>query len=206
MTSHRFITALAHALSWAMHPLIMPLYLLLVLFSQTTFSLFSPLAKWYMCGTVVLLAMVAPTLVILLLRFVGWIKNLALSERRERVIPLLVGAICYLIAASLIGRIDSATFLRKLLVAAALAETLCALITARWQISLHVTAAGVMLSGFIAMNLLGLPQMFAPMLITLLGLGALGSARLYLGKHNLAQVAAGALLGLCSGFFALFFL
>ena len=205
MTTHETITTSARALSWALHPIILPLYLLLTLFSQTAFVHFSPFAKWFLCGIVVLYGIVAPILAILALRYIGRISNLRIAHRRERTLLLLICATCYLIASLTICRIEAADFLRKILLAAALLEALCAWITVYWKISLHLAAMGLAVAMMIILNLLGLPQMLAPMLATIVAAGLLASARLYLHRHTATQVACGFGLGLAVGIVSLLF-
>ncbi len=197
---------LARILSWALHPLVLPLYLVLLLFSQTAFALFSSGVKWYLAGTVVLYGSLLPALCVGVMRLRGWIPNLRLADRRERVLPLICGAACYLLAATTIGRVEAALFLRKFMLAAACSELFCALVSTRWQVSLHLTAMGAAVALLVVMNLLSIPRMFNPLLATLLAAGALASARLALGKHTPLELAAGFLGGFSLTLGALFFL
>ena len=206
MNATKLFTALSRILSWVLHPLVLPLYLLLFLFSQTAFALFAPATKWYLCGAVVLYGTLLPALSVGLLRLRGWIPDLRLEHRRERILPLIIGATCYLLAASTIGRIDSALFLRKFMLAAACCELFCAAVSTRWQISLHLTALGAAVALFVVMNILGIPRMLLPLLWTIVAAGALGSARLMLGRHTPLELGAGFSGGFLLTLLAMFFL
>lgn len=195
----------AQSLSWALHPFVLPIYLLLLLFSQTAFARFSTPLQIYLIGSVLLYGVVLPFFFILLLRIRGRLTNFRIEEQRERILPLMIGAICYMLCAVTIGRIESADFLRKFMVAAGCCELMCALVTMRWKISLHLTGMGSAVALLVVMNLLALPRMFVPLLVTIGASGLLASARLYLGRHTPLQVAAGFVGGFVLSLVALFF-
>lgn len=197
---------LSRILSWVLHPMVLPIYLVLLLFSQTAFALFSPAVKWYLCGSVILYGTLLPALSVGLMRLRGWLTNLHLYDRRERIVPLLCGAACYLLAATTIGRVEQALFLRKFMLATACCELFCAAVSTRWQISLHLTAMGAAVALLVVMNILGIPRMFLPLLWTILAAGALGSARLALGRHTPLELGAGFAGGFALTLLAMFFL
>ncbi len=196
---------MAQALSWALHPFLLPLYLVILLFSQTAFALFAPALQWYLAGSILLYGLVLPLFAILVLRYRGVLPNLRIEQRSERILPLMVGACCYMLCAVTIGRIESALFLRKFMVAAACCELMCALVTMRWKISLHLTGMGAAVALLVVMNLLAVPRMLLPLLCTIGAAGLLASARLYLGRHTPLQVAMGFVGGFAVTLTALFF-
>ena len=185
------LRGLAQALSWAVHPFVLPLYLTLLLFSQTAFAFFTPSVKYYLAGSILLYGVLLPMLSIVVLRYRGWLPDWKIAERRERIVPLMIGACCYMLCATTIGRIETAVFLRKFMVAAACCEMMCALVTTRWQISLHLTGMGAAVALLTVMNILAVPSMFVPLLWGIAAAGALASARLYLGRHTPLQLVAG---------------
>ena len=131
-----------------------------------------------------------------MLRSLGSISSYRVDERRERLLPLLIGAICYVLCAITIARIPSAAFLRKFMLAAACCEVMCLVVSGYWKISLHLTGMGAVVALLVVMNILGVGNMMIPLMVAILLAGALASARLYLGCHNAAQVLA----GFCGGF------
>ncbi len=201
----RWMKGLAQALSWALHPFVLPLYLLLLLFSRTAFAYFSPAVKGYLIGSVILYGVALPLFFILALRYRGRLKNLRIELREERILPLMIGAVCYMLCAVTIGRVESAAFLRKFMVAAGCCELMCAIVTTRWKISLHMTGMGAAVALLVVLNLLALPHMLPPLLLTIAAAGVLASARLCLGRHTPWQVAAGFAGGFLIALVALFF-
>ncbi|WP_300723402.1 hypothetical protein [uncultured Alistipes sp.] len=184
-------TRLAHGISWVLHPFLLPVYLIVLLLTATTFALFPANMKFYLLWVVLLYAVLIPLLALGVLRSLGRISSYRVDDRRERLLPLLVGAVCYLLCAITLAKIPSVVFLRKFMVAAACCEVLCLVVSLRWKISLHLTGMGATVALLVVMNIVGVGHMLVPLSVAILGAGALASARLYLGCHNGMQVLAG---------------
>lgn len=197
---------LAKTISWALHPFVLPIYVVAVLLTLTVFAYYPANVKLYLVWVVVLYAMLIPVLALGVLRSLGWISDYKVDLRRERIIPLAVGAICYILCALTIAKIPSVDFVRKFMVAAACCELLCLFVSFYWKISLHLTGMGAVVALFVIMNLVGVGNMMIPLMVALLLAGALASARLYLGCHNGAQVLAGFGGGFCIAALALLYL
>ena len=184
-------TRLAHGISWVLHPFLLPVYMIVLLLTATAFALFPANMKFYLLWVVLLYAVLIPLLALGVLRSLGRISSYRVDDRRERLLPLLVGAVCYLLCAITLAKIPSVVFLRKFMVAAACCEALCLVVSLRWKISLHLTGMGATVALLVVMNIVGVGHMLVPLSVAILGAGALASARLYLGCHNGMQVLAG---------------
>ncbi len=184
-------TRLAHGISWVLHPFLLPVYMIVLLLTATTFALFPANMKFYLLWVVLLYAVLIPLLALGVLRSLGRMSSYRVDDRRERLLPLLVGAVCYLLCAITLAKIPSVVFLRKFMVAAACCEVLCLVVSLRWKISLHLTGMGATVALLVVMNIVGVGHMLVPLSVAILGAGALASARLYLGCHNGMQVLAG---------------
>lgn len=183
-------------LSWLFHPFLLPIYLMAVLLTLTVFVRYPLQVKLYLLWVVVLFTLIIPALALGVLRSLGRISDYKIDNRHERVLPLVIGVICYLLCAIIIAKIPSAVFLRKFIMAAACCEAMCLVVSVYWKISLHLTAMGAAVALMVVMNVAGVGNMAVPLMITTLCAGALASARLYLGAHNGQQVLA----GFCGGF------
>ena len=186
----------ARALSWALHPFLLPVYLVVFLLTDTPFAFYPGSVKLYLAWVIGLYGIVIPVLGLGLLRSLGRISDWRVDERRERLWPLLIGTACYLLCAVTLARIPSVVFVRKFMLAAACCELMCLLVSLRWKISLHLTAMGAAVALLVVMSIADPGRSLLPLMLLLLGAGALASARLYLGCHNSAQVSA----GFCGGF------
>ena len=199
-------TPLARAVSWVLHPFLQPLYLVSLLLTCTVFAGYSVRMRLYLTGVVVLYTMIIPALSLGVLRWSGRLSDFRLDNRSERIIPLLIGAVCYFLCALTLGKIESAAFLRKLMLAAACCELMCLFVSLCWKISLHLTGMGALTAMLVVMNFIGVGNLFGPMCAVVAASGLLASARLYLGCHNGMQVFAGYCGGFAVATFAVLFL
>ena len=167
---------IATGISWVLHPFLLPVYLMAVLLTMTAFSHYPPNVKFYLLWVVALYAIVIPLLSLGVLRSLGRISDYRIDDRRERFLPLLVGAVCYVLCAITIAKIPSAIFLRKFMAL------------------------------LVVMNVVGVGNMLVPLMVAILCAGALASARLYLGCHNGWQVLAGFCGGFAVSVLAVLFL
>lgn len=197
---------ISRALSWLLHPFILPVYMVVLILTCTSFSLYPLQMKFYLVWVVALYTLLLPALSIALLRRMGRISSLRLDDRRERILPLMVGALCYMLCALTISKIPTAIFLRKFMVAAACCEMMALVVSCRWKISLHLTGMGAVVAMFVMLNIIGVGTMYVPMIAAIILAGALASARLHLGSHNGAQVLAGFLGGFVVASAAILFL
>ena len=83
---------LSNGISWVLHPFLLPLYLIVVLLTLTVFAHYPANVKFYLLWVVVLYAMIIPLLALGVLRSLGRISDFKVDNRRERLLPLLVGA------------------------------------------------------------------------------------------------------------------
>lgn len=197
---------IANTLSWVLHPFLLPVYLMAVLLTMTTFAHYSTQVKFYLMWVVALYAIVIPFLALGVLHSLGRISSFKVDNRRERWLPLAVGIVCYILCAITFAKIPSAIFLRKFMVAAACCEAMCLVVSLWWKISLHLTGMGAVVALLVVMNIIGVGNMLIPLMVAILAAGALASARLYLGCHNGAQVLAGFCGGLVVAILAVLFL
>lgn len=206
MTNTITLRKLSAGLSWVLHPFLLPLYMMALLLTSTAFAYYPAGVKLYLTWVVALYTVVIPVLALGVLRSLGRISDFRIDNRRERTLPLLLGAVCYVLCALTIARVPSAVFVRKFMIAAACCEVMCLLVSLRWKISLHLTGMGALVALLVIMNVIGAGNMLLPLTVALLGAGALASARLYLGCHNGAQVAAGFFGGFTVATLAVLFL
>ena len=173
-------TRLSRAVSVVLHPLVMPLYVILLLVAgPTQLSYFPASVKFYLLWVTVLY------------RSVGRISSLAIDDRRERILPLAIGIVCYLLCAATVARIPSAMIVRKFMLAGACCELFCLAVTFYWKISLHLAAQGAAAALLVLLTFGNAGNLTGALAVAVLAAGALASARLWLGCHTIRQVAAG---------------
>ncbi len=200
-------TRLSRALSWVLHPFVVPLYVIgFMLLTDGFLSRLPVSVKSYLAWVVMLYAAIVPMLSIAFMRGLGLIKNLGLHSQRSRLLPLLVGVISYLLCALTLSDVVVAGLVRKFVLAAACCEALALVVTPFWKISLHLICMGGVTAMLMLLSVAGAGQHFWALVATILLSGALASARLHLGAHNPWQVAAGYFGGLTVAMLAMIYL
>ncbi len=200
-------TRLSRALSWLLHPFVVPLYVIVfMLLTDGFLSRLPDSVKNYLAWVVVLYAAIVPMLSIAFMRGLGLLKNFGLHSQRSRLLPLLVGAISYLLCAITLSDVAVATVVRKFVLAAACCEVLALIVTPFWKISLHLICMGGVTAMFTLLSVAGAGQHFWALVTTILLSGALASARLHLGAHKPSQVAAGYFGGFVVAMLAIIYL
>ena len=152
-------------ISWVLHPFLLPIYMMALLLTMTTFAHYSPNVKFYLLWVVALYAVIIPVLSLGVLRSLGRISDYRVDDRRERMLPLLIGALCYILCAVTVAKIPSAVFLRKFMLAAACCELLCLGVSFYWKISLHLTGMGAVVALLVVMNVVGVGNMMVPLVV-----------------------------------------
>ena len=87
------ITAISHFLSWALVPLLMPVYGSLFIFSLSGLDVVSPGLQTAFTFIIAGITFVAPVLLILLLKFLGVVNDVGLNGQKERAIPYIITAL-----------------------------------------------------------------------------------------------------------------
>ena len=206
MTTTRTLTAASRAVSIILHPFLLPVYMLVVLlWGPTAFALYPPRFKFYLSWVAALYTLALPALSIAMLKFTGRIESWSLDTRQERVLPLVIGTVCYIVCAMTIGRITSAEIMRRMMLAAACCEMVCLAVNYFWQISLHMTAIGGC-TAMLTLLCVVTGHLTGTLAAAIVLSGVLAAARLYLGKHNPQQIAAGYFGGFAVAFAALLLL
>ncbi len=198
--SERFADGSATFLSWALVPLLMPVYGVLLAFNLSILD-FTPYSVKLVFTLVTLAFTVAvPALLVLLLKRMGLVTDFGLNGRKERVIPYIISILCLAAAGVFMWYKGAPMWLVMFFGGGAVAGAINLLINFRWKISAH--AAGV--AGVVALLIRiirdGLPQdgAFLWLLIAIGLSGILGTARVWLGRHTAWQVIAGYAVGFLS--------
>ncbi len=186
------LTTWSRGISWVLHPFLVPAYTIcILLFGDTIMSNIALSLKWFFVLVVVLNTLIIPAIFIALMRTFGVLGDLSLQQRRERIIPLAVVAVCYLICALMISNVLVAFLIRKFLFAALGCVIMALVVNFWWKISLHLTAAGGAVAMLLIVAISRFGDLTGTVIVAILLSGSLASARLWLGSHTPAQVAAG---------------
>ena len=191
------------AVSWLMSPLLMPVYGIVMVFMLTVYSYVPMGIKLGFTLIVAGVTIILPMLTVLLLKHLGMVSEIGLNNQKERTIPYLITILCMGGTAVFLAMKGFPLWVVMFYAGGALAGLIEAIINNWWKISAH--AAGV--AGLVAMLVrmshtpMVNPDVLTWLIVAVACAGLTGSARLWLGRHTLAQVLAGYAVGFCSVYF-----
>jgi membrane-associated phospholipid phosphatase len=199
----RIIDGVSRFLSWVLVPLMMPIYGIILAFNFSILSYVSPVQKLVFTVIVAAFNLLIPSLAVLIMKHLGLIKDVGLNHRRERTLPYIVTILCMAATGVFLYYKGAPMWLAMFFGGGTLAGIFELLINFRWKISAH--SAGI--AGVVALLLRimqdGVPQsgLLTCFMVAIALSGLLGSARIWLGRHTIWQVAGGYAVGFCSVYF-----
>ncbi len=200
------IILVARVLSMLFTPFYLPMMGLTILFVFSYLNLFPWSYKIQVLLMVYLFTILLPTLLIhIYRRYQGW-TLIELGHRERRMVPYLMSILCYFTCIYVMERLHLPHFMGSIIVAALLVQIVCALVNVWWKISTHTAAIGGVggaLFGFAFY--LGFNPVWWLCVVFVVG-GMVGTSRMILRQHSLAQVVAGFWIGFVCAAVAILFL
>lgn len=197
------VTSASHVLSWVLVPLLMPVYGVMLAFGLSILSFTGFGTRVAFTAIVAAFNVAIPAVLVLLLKKLGFVKDVGLNEQKERFLPYVICILCLMGTALFMAYKRAPEWLTMFFLGGALAGIVEVIINRWWKISVH--AAGI--AGIVALLIhMMLGEYAAPatqvwLLISVGLAGLLGSARIWLGRHTLGQVLAGYAVGFSGVFF-----
>jgi hypothetical protein len=188
---------LAKIISIVFHPLLMPIYGLLIIFSAPTLYGYLPFEVKKLFFLIVFINNVLlPVSFIPFLKYRNIISSWTIFKREERNIPLILTTILYCSTSYMIFRFPVPVFLKSFIFSAAFLSLVITLINLKWKISIHSAGAGALVAVVFLLTF----KMYAPLMWYLISVifaaGLILSSRLRLDFHDTRQVWYGFLTGL----------
>lgn len=195
--------ALAKTISTVFHPLLIPLYGLLIVFSAPTLIGYLPYAVKKILFMIILINNVLlPFSFIPYFKFRNLISTWTIDNRRERIIPLITTSFFYSVTVFITFRYNIPAFIKSYILAVAFLAIALTIINFWWKISIHAAGSGALIALVVILSV----KMQAPLpwflAAVILSAGFVMTARLWLNTHNPKEIWAGFFLGfICSGLF-----
>lgn len=189
---------IALAFTTLFHPLLIPTLGIFILFQLNTYIAFSiaPEARRFIIAIVFINTAIAPVLSFLIMKKTGYIKDFSLSERSERILPLLVAAALFFITYYMLRQLPLPSLVYFYVISATLLLLLTMMVSFFWKISIHMVALGAFTGFLIITTLLLRTDINWLIILAFMASGLTGSSRLVLKVHTPAQVYAGFLMGI----------
>ena len=177
-------------------PFYLPILGLTALFFLSYLNQYLLSYKFFVLAIVYFFTILLPTLLIHLYRhYHGW-SLIELGTREGRVVPYVISILCYFSCLYLMEQMHIPYFMRSIVACALIIQIVCALINVWWKISTHTAAIGGVAGAlFVFSEVFRFNPMWWFCLLLLLA-GILGTSRMILRQHTLAQVVAGFIVGL----------
>ncbi|WP_320051582.1 hypothetical protein [uncultured Acetobacteroides sp.] len=188
---------LAKTFSFLLHPLFMPTYGILIMFQAGSVAAILPWeVKQYVLMVVVANTLVLPMLLLPIFVKRRMAKDYNFSDKKERMLPLLFTFILYAVTFYFIGGVSLPSIIKGFLLGSTIAVLLTFVVNIFWKVSIHMVGIGGLMGMIFLVILKLLSSIVGFLLVGFLFSGVIGTSRLYLGEHNLKQIAGGYALGM----------
>lgn len=192
----------ANIISWVLVPLLIPTYAMVLIFQQSVLFFIPFGMKLAFTGIIFGVTALIPMLMVLLLKKLGYVEDLGLNGRKERLIPYLIMILSYSFCGFYMGQKGAPDWVSMFFYGGALAAFINMVVNFRWKISAHAAAMGGIIALLISISKdgIGHPDLVWLLAATVLLAGLLGAARVWLGRHTVMQVLCGTAVGFLSVF------
>jgi len=190
------LTKTAKVISIAFHPLFMPLYGLIIIFSAPTLFGYLPAnVKRILFFIVLINNVLLPISLLPYLRYRNHITSWSLENRKERMLPLFIATILYAATSYIIIRYPVPVFIKTFIAGIFIISLSVTAINLWWKISIHSVAAGSIAALVLVLSIKMNSTLLWPLLLVIIGSGLTLSARLKLNAHSPLEVWTGFFFG-----------
>jgi hypothetical protein len=195
--THTTLNRIAIIISALFHPLLTPVYGMLIIFSAPTLFGYLPFSVKKILFFIVLVNNVLLPLSLLpYFRYRGIISSWMIEERKERTAPMVTTSFFYLVTAYIFLRFQIPLFIKYFILVSAVMSIAVTIINFWWKISIHAVGSGALIALVMVLSI----KMHTPLtwflISVIMASGLVMSARLWLNSHSPAEVWSGFLLGL----------
>ncbi|HTA62428.1 MAG TPA: phosphatase PAP2 family protein [Bacteroidia bacterium] len=189
---------LANLISYLFHPIFMLTYLTAYfLFTNNYFAYFvPPVKKLFLMAAVVVFSVLLPLLNMVLLKKMGYIKDMQAHQSSERLMPYVSTLTLYIGLLYILHGLSLPYFFKQIILVSLLVIAADFIINFFTKISAHASAIGGCLGVIYFCEFFSTSANIIPLCICLGIAGLICFARLYLNEHSPKQVYAGFAVGL----------
>jgi hypothetical protein len=187
---------IAKIVSVVFHPLLIPLYGMLIIFTAPTLFWYIPFkVKKILFLVVVTNNVLIPISLMPFFRNRNIISSWRIETRKERIIPLLSVSLFYSITTYIMFRLQIPLFIKEYIFSVSLIVLIVTIINFWWKISIHSVGAGSLAGIVIFLSLKMMVPLTWFIIPVILIAGLVLAARLKLNYHNSYEVYFGFLTG-----------
>jgi hypothetical protein len=190
-------TTLAKIVSVAFHPLLIPLYCILIILSAPTLFDFIPFeVKKLLLLVIVINNFFLPFSLILYLRYRKLITTFVIDNREERMLPLVLTTFFYFVTVYIFLKFRIPVFIKTFVLTAAIISMVVMMINLWFMISIHAAGVGALLATVLVLSVKMQTPLTWFLIPVILISGAVLSSRLLLNSHTPREIWFGFFLGL----------
>jgi membrane-associated phospholipid phosphatase len=187
---------IAKVISVIFHPLLMPVYGILIIFSSQTLFGYLPFnVKKLLFLIIFINNVLLPFSLLPFFRYRNIITSWSIDNRRERIIPLLTITILYAATSYIIFRFPIPALIKSFVFASFFISLLVTAINFWWKISVHSVGAGALTALVFVLSVKMYTPLFWYLILVIILAGLVLSSRLRLNAHSPGQVWIGLLTG-----------
>ena len=197
---------MARVVSIIFTPFYLPLVGIALLLTFTFLGGLPTKYKLLLVATVYLMTVFLPTVLIFLYRLVrGWSLQ-ELGQKHHRIVPYIISIGCYLTCIWMLDRVYVNHEIISIIIAALIIQAASIIVNFFWKISTHTAAIGGVTGALVAYGFLFEFNPVGWICIAIFVSGIVGSARIILRQHSVAQVVGGYFLGVVCAFVSITYL
>ena len=189
----------ANIVSYLFHPVFMPVLLSVVLWrlQPASFAGIGPKTLMFRLISLAMTTVFFPLLTVALLKALGFLKSVQMRVSKDRIIPLIATMTFYFWAQQVFSHLpDTPRIINILLLGSFWGIIVLFMCSIFFKVSMHTTAAGGAI-GIMTVLLFISPVNMLPALFTTVIIGGIvGTARLILREHTIAELWMGYAIGL----------
>ena len=197
----------AKIISTVFHPLIMPIFGLLIMFNTSSYINYTiPLdLKKAILVLVGVSTFIIPLLISILLLNRKVINSLEMETQRERNIPYTITIIFFIFTLYILQKASIPPIVYNFLIGSTVSVMLAFIINLKWKISAHMIGIGGLTGALICITLLMEINLVTFIGFGIIAAGLIGSSRLLLKAHTPLQIYVGFAIGVFCQFIILYF-
>lgn len=178
------------------NPFLIPFIGFLVLFLFSYLRMLPIQYKLIVLGVVYCFTILMPMITIYLFQKINGFGLKELSEREKRFVPYGLTILSYIFCLLIMYKLNLPYYMTGIILSALLILVFCILINLKWKICIHMAGMGAMVGGLLSLSFLFHYNPVWWLCVFILLSGFLGTSRIILRRHSLAQVLSGFAVGL----------
>jgi hypothetical protein len=188
---------IAQIVSYILHPVIMPLVGLLIVFNSGVYGMEVPSEfKRYIYLITFLCDVLFPLTMIPVLIYFRNIQHVTMNERPQRLFPLFLTTLCLFMGYYLVAKFSPIQLVNLFLFASCLVVLLMMIFSIFWKISIHMAGIGGITALILILSFIYKTDLTIILCIALLFSGIIASARMALKAHTPWELVFGYAVGL----------